>query len=163
MKNCGFISFSLEHSVDFYCLVSIFQISLYEPKWTNYCKILDPYERPIENIEYDEWYGKYYSAALVDPLSDFLRCHRCEIMQLGESRSAWKWLRRWGTAVDGRDAADRTRIRIRILILLYSHRRDVECARKTLKMINTIIYNRYYSFVGESVWNKPQWLRSFKK
>lgn len=111
-------------------------------------KISDPYERPVENIEYDEWHRKYYPAAFVDPLSDLLRCHRCEIVQFGESRSAWKWLRRRSTAVDGRDAANRTRIRI--LILLYSHRWDVDRTRKTLETIdiyNFIVENcsRYFS------------------
>jgi len=48
----------------------------------NKISVSDPYERPVKDIEYDEWYGEYYSAALVDPLSDFLWCHRCEIVQL---------------------------------------------------------------------------------
>jgi len=42
--------------------------------------ISDPYKRPIKNVKYDERYGKYYSAAFIDPLSNLLRCHCCEIV-----------------------------------------------------------------------------------
>jgi len=133
----------METSVHFLpFLFPSFQVSLHESNCTNHYKLSDPYERPVENIEYDKRHRKYYPAAFVDPLSDLLRCHRCEIVQLGESRSAWKWLRRRGTAVDGRDAADRIRTRIRILILFYSHRRDVDRAWKTLEMIDITILSR---------------------
>lgn len=79
--------------------------------------ISDPYEGPIENVEYDERHGEDYPAALVDPLRDFLRRHRRKIVKFGESRPTREGLA-WRSAVDGRDTTDRT---IRILVLLYSH------------------------------------------
>lgn len=96
-----------------------------------YEAISDPYERPIENVEYDERHGEHYPAALVDPLRDLLRRHRREIVQFGESRSARKRLG-WRGAVDGRDTADRA---VRILVLFYSHRRNVDCAWKALESV----------------------------
>lgn len=76
-------------------------------------------------------------------------------MQFGESRPTWKWFRwRSSDAVDGRDAADRTRFWI--FILFYPHRRDVDRAREaleTINMINTIDINFAETF--EIL--KPQW------
>lgn len=47
--------------------------------------ILDPYERPVENVEDDETHGKHYPAAFVDPQRDLFRRHRREIVQFGKS------------------------------------------------------------------------------
>lgn len=78
-------------------------------------------------------------------------------MQFGESWPAWKWLRWRSNAVDGRDAADRTRFRI--LILLYPHRRDVDRAREALETILYTIVNKIDITIssGKTVRNiKPQ-------
>lgn len=113
-------------------------------------RISDPYERPVEDVEYDERHGKHYPAALVDPLRDLLRRHCREVLQLGKGRSALEGLGR-RRAVDGRDATDGT-----VLVFLYSHRWDVDGTRKTLKKCRrcTIeesrIVNRWKTKIGKT-------------